>query len=136
MHARILATLAVCALIVAAPAAWATPDDPHGDDWVAIAHSPGSPIPGGYGGSGTPEGAAQIALTECQTGSPVGPCMVIVTIEYGCVAVAINTKNGQWAGGRGADMAAANEDAAAKLPPFQYGDVRSGGKCSTPATPP
>lgn len=135
MRGKLLCSAILAIGFVAAPAASASPEDPYGDDWVAIAISPQHP-PGGYGAAGNPDQASQIAMDECTQRSAGTPCYVADVIEYGCVSAVINNKTGGWAGGRGPNQDAANMDAASKLPPYTTGDVTGGGACSIPVTPP
>lgn len=127
----LVAILGACAALTA-PTASATPDDPYGDDWVAMAVSPAGGD-GGYGASGTQDGAVQIALSEC--GQHSSGCVIVSSIEYGCVAFARDGKT-HWAGGRGPDKDAAVNDAAAKLPGYNPATLTGGSACSTPLTPP
>jgi Domain of unknown function (DUF4189) len=110
----ILIALAAAALLLA-PVVNASPEDPHGDDYAAVALSPSVGI-GGYGSDGTADGAARIALSECARGSGAGDCVVTSAIHHGCVLYVISEDGQQWAGGRGPDPAAALADAQSKLP--------------------
>lgn len=115
--------------------AHASPEDPFGDDWVAIAVSPQAGI-GTYGSAGNPDRATQIAMDECNQRANGRRCVVATAIEYGCVAFALNIHTQAWAGGRGPNPEAAMADATAHLPPFQLGDVTGGPQCSDPVSPP
>lgn len=128
---RLLVALAVMGALAGAPVAAATPEDPYGEDWVAIALAPADGG-GGYGASGTPDDAVKIALDEC---SHHGKCVVASAIEYGCVAFVLDTQN-HWAGGRGPDKDAAMNDAVGKLPDPSAAGMTGGSACSTPLTRP
>ena len=119
-------TAAAGLTIALAPAANASPEDPHGDDYVAIAISP-STLVGAYGSDGTAEGADNIALSECAQ-SGAGDCIIAQATRYGCVAYVFKTDTHQWAGGRGPDADAAVADAQARLP---IADGQPGAHCSS-----
>lgn len=136
MWGKTLAGVLAATYVIAAPIAAGTPEDPFGDDWVAIALSPENRN-GGYGSSGTPEHAVQIAMDECAARSNGTRCVLGSAIQYGCVAYGIDHRTNAWAGGRGPNEDAAMQEVAAKLPPGFVPDETSGGAaCSTPLTPP
>ena len=134
IRGNLTGTLFVAALRFAAPAA-ASPEDPFGEDWVAIAIAPKNGV-ATYGGAGNPDRATQIAVDECNQRATGHRCTIVTSMQYGCVAYALNTDTQSWAGGRGPDPDAAVADATTKMPPFNLGDVIAGSQCSTPVTPP
>ncbi len=103
----------------------ATPEDPYGDDYVALSVNPqtGRMF---FGTSGTSDGAANIAMAQCN--SLGGPCVIAGGIQYGCVAVAWNP-DGSWAGGQGNARDVASAIALSKLGGLGPGG-RVGGHCS------
>jgi hypothetical protein len=130
-----LGVAAAAALLSAAPAS-ATPEDPYGEDWVAIAVAPEAHI-GTYGAAGSAEAATQIAMDECRQRSNGARCQIATATQYGCVAFGIDVRTNTWAGGRGPNEDAALSDVITKLPPdFAEGDVVGGPACSTPRTRP
>jgi hypothetical protein len=60
----LLAIVITSTTVVSAPISAASPEDPYGEDWVAVALSPEAGI-GTYGAAGNPDQATQIALDEC-----------------------------------------------------------------------
>ena len=84
----------------------ATPENPYGDDYVALAINPETGSVS-FGTSGTPDGAASIAMVQCNGHG--GPCVIAQAMQYGCVAVAWDPVGSHWAGGQGSapDVAAA-----------------------------
>lgn len=116
--------------------AQASPEDPYGSDWVAVAVAPTVSGSASYGGGGNPDDAIKIAMDECGARSAGARCVLAEVMEYGCVAEVVNNKTQAWAGGRGPTVEAATADASTQLPPFELGDVTGGGWCSTPLTPP
>ncbi|WP_328360994.1 DUF4189 domain-containing protein [Mycobacterium sp. NBC_00419] len=124
---------------VAPPFAHASPEDPYGNDWVAMAVAPTAPgTPMSYGLAGTQEEAVGIAMDLCTKGSAGHPCYVVSTIEYGCVAAAINERTGAFTGGRGPDETSAIQEAADRrlLDADPEGFNVAGVQCSIPLTPP
>ncbi|BBZ77756.1 hypothetical protein MANY_30930 [Mycolicibacterium anyangense] len=125
---------------VAPTFARASPEDPYGEDWVALVVAPFAPEPSiKYGMAGTQDEAVRIAMDLCnRENAGKYPCYVGSTTEYGCAAVAINQRTGGFTGGRGPDEASALQDAAnqtasdADPTGFKSGAVR----CSNPVTPP
>jgi hypothetical protein len=125
----------IAAGILLAASAAASPEDPYGEDWIAMAVSP-STGNAGYGGGGNADEAVRIALNECRDHTNGGRCEVASVIEYGCVAYAWNVHTQSWTGGRGPDKDSATADAAGKLMPYMQGDVRGNAICSNPVVPP
>ncbi|WP_328360986.1 DUF4189 domain-containing protein [Mycobacterium sp. NBC_00419] len=124
---------------VATPVAHASPEDPYGNDWVALAIAPFAPgTPTKFGIAGTQDEAVRIAMDFCNKGSSGYPCYVGSTTEYGCVAVVINHRSGSFSGGRGPDLNSAIQDAAngTATDPDPHGFEVAGAKCSEPSTPP
>ncbi len=124
---------------VATPAAHASPEDPYGNDWVALAVAPFAPgMPVKYGIAGTQDEAVRIAMDFCGEASGGQPCYVASTTQYGCVAVGLNLRSRSFTGGLGPDEAAAMQDAANKAiydadpDGFRVGSAQ----CSIPSTPP
>lgn len=124
---------------VAAPVAHGSPEDPYGDDWVALAVAPFAPgMPVTLGSAGTQDEAVRIAKDLCNAGSGGHPCYVASTIQYGCVAVDLNHRSRSFVGGRGPDRETAMQDAVNKTSSdadpdgFGVGSV----ECSIPLTPP
>jgi hypothetical protein len=113
MRTELLAAAIIAALPPTTAVAHASPEDPYGDDYIAVAVSPATGG-GGYGASGTMDDATHIALLQCHeyTGSE---CVIATAIHHGCVSLATNI-DGQWRGGRGPDEAAARADAIVGLP--------------------
>lgn len=134
---RLFACCAVAAAIASSAPAAATPDDPYGEDWVAIAVAPAIDQALWYGRSGTSEHATQIAMDGCNQISQGNPCYVASAIQYGCVVVSVNPQTRSWAGGRGPNEDSAMNDAAAKTAggPDSDGYQLVGAKCSDPLTP-
>lgn len=133
--------IGAASLIVAAalsPAvASATPENPHGDDFIAVAVSPSVLEAASYGGSGTQQGAITIALDGCKTRSQGQPCYVASVIQYGCVSFLVHPPTQAWSGGKGPDPDAATLDAARKLPAdLNPAEIVGGSQCSDPMTPP
>lgn len=127
-------TLALLATaIVLAPTAAASPEDPDGEDWVAIAVAPEASKMT-YGSAGSRERAVEIAMDECVSRSDGTRCVMATAIHYGCVAAALDPQTGSWAGGRGDTQEAATADALSKL--SADASPVGGGHCSTPLTPP
>lgn len=120
---------AALALLLAIPAS-ATPEDPFADDYVALAYSPTEGV-GGWGTSGTEDGAQSIAMDHCQHAGGTA-CMFAGSNEYGCVAYVTNPATGHWTGGSGPDPVAAVADAYAHIDGGNVGATH----CSTPMTPP
>jgi hypothetical protein len=133
-RSAVVVVIAAAALFSAAPAV-ATPDDPYGEDWVAMAISPEAHI-GTYGAAGSADVATQIAMDECAQRSNGARCLIATATQYGCVAYGIDIRTNAWAGGRGPDEDAALRDVATKLPAFTEGDVVGGPACSTPRVRP
>jgi hypothetical protein len=145
MHRIAAAKIGVLASVVtmwsvAVPVAHASPEDPYGgEDWVALTIAPFAPgMPVRYGVAGTQDDAVQTAMDFCNKDSAGHPCYVASTIEYGCVAVAINHRSGAFTAGRGPDEASALQDAANKtvFDADPDGFATGGVMCSTPSTPP
>lgn len=130
-HGRMRIAVIVLALFTLVIPAHASPTDPDGDDWVSIALSP---VNGGagFGMAGNHDQAVQIAMDECLQRSDGTRCVTADTMEYGCVAFALDPTSRSWAGGRGPDKDSAITDAVAKVPGQQ---PQAGGMCSIPATP-
>ncbi|MCX2931343.1 DUF4189 domain-containing protein [Mycobacterium sp. CVI_P3] len=129
--------LVLCFLYLpsSATTAQASPEDPFGEDWIALAISPEAGI-GTYGAAGNPDQATQIALDECNQRSNGRRCVLATATQYGCVAYTLNTVTQAWAGGRGPNLDAAILDARSKMPSFGENEVVAGGQCSNPTTPP
>ncbi len=106
----------------------ARPDD---DEFVAIAISPSALSTGksgGFGTSGTQQGANIIALSECLTATGHNDCVLVNTgMFHGCVSYAID--GDRWAGGVGNSASDAKEDAQNHL---GIETVRVAVHCSTP----
>lgn len=139
MQSKLRIAAAVAACIVApstVQSAWASPEDPYGSDWIAIAISPENRN-GGYGGGGMPEEAIRIAMDECVIRSNGNRCVFVTAQQYGCVAFGIDHRTNSWAGGRGPTEEAALQEVALTLPPdFDPQQVSSGTACSHPQFPP
>lgn len=135
-RALVAAVAATAAATLAAVPSAASPEDPFGEDWVAIALAPETGNVITYGSAGSSDEATGIAMSECTQRSAGHKCRIATAIEYGCAAGAINVKTFAWSGGRGPDLDSAVADAMSKLPPFDPGDVAAGGHCSNPVTPP
>ena len=123
---QFIGMLLLVAVPLAAPAQ-ASPEDPYGDDYVAIAINP---ITGesAYGMSGTQEHAIEITMTMCQA---KGPCLVAQAMHHGCVGIAFDPVSRVWASGRGVDELSAATEASVKLPDPVSDQARSGGYCSS-----
>lgn len=92
------AVLITMALLCAVPA-HASPEDPDGNDWVAIAVAPANGV-ATYGGGGTHDEAIRIAMDECHQRTS-GRCEMAKVLEYGCAAYTWNIHTQSWAGGAG-----------------------------------
>ncbi len=124
---------------VATPVAHASPEDPYGEDWVALAVAPFAPeMLVTWGTAGTQDEAVRIAMDFCNQRSGGHPCYVGATTEYGCVAVDLNHRSRSFTNGQGPNEAAAMQDAANKTAsdadPEGFG--RGSVQCSIPSTPP
>lgn len=97
-----------------------------GNDYVALAASPGSTAAGGYGTATTQEQADSIAMAQC-VASGGGACLVASRAYHACAAFALDP-NGAVIGGTGPDMATAATDAQNKA----RGAYSARGHCADP----
>ncbi len=92
------------------------PDD---DEFVALAISPRSLSTGriaGFGTSGVQDRADQIALSECRANTGNDDCLLVnAGMFHGCVSVAIDSSQRNWASGSGTDFDAARANAVSRL---------------------
>ncbi len=121
------------------PAAHASPEDPYGYDWVALAVAPSAPgMPVKWSRAGTQDEAVRQVMDFCNKDSGGHPCYIASVTEYGCVAADLNHRSGAFVGGRGPDRDSAMQDAIDKTASdadpdgFGVGSV----ECSIPVTPP
>lgn len=88
-----------------------TQDD---NEFVALAISPITGQPGGWGTAGSQDQANQIAVAECSTAMG-NTCEVVAWAHNGCTSVAFDSNSGLFAGAAGPDITSAETNALEKL---------------------
>lgn len=97
--------------LASVPAVGATAED---DDYVSLAVSLATGLPGGWGTAGSQDKANQIAVAQCNAFTG-GACEAVAGMHNGCASVAIDPDTGRFQGGYGSDTTASNTDALTKL---------------------